>query len=138
MNPNRPIVIIEDDPDDVDIITTAVKMLELPNPIVIYSDSSEALQYLSNNNLYPVLVISDVNLPRQSGIDLYKDLIANPGFASKRIPYVFLSTSPQYASIASKISGCGYFVKPRNYFDYVGIVQRIVLYWMKAEPNNPV
>ncbi len=122
-------MLIEDDPDDVEIITAAIDLLQIDSELVVFRGPNGVREYLTDPLVMPMLVISDVNLPITHGIDIYIDLQAHAGFAAKRIPYVFLSTSPQYSARASEVNECGYFVKPRDYFDYVSIIQRIVLYW---------
>lgn len=135
MNEN-PIVIIEDDPNDVDIIVAAHDLLNIPNKLKVFKDSFGVLNYLTEPSVQPLLVVSDVNLPKVDGISLYQNLLTIPDFVAKRIPYVFFSTAPNRTSIGARISGCGYFVKPQNYFDYVELVQRILLYWLKASESG--
>jgi CheY-like chemotaxis protein len=132
MNRDGAIILIEDDPDDIEVITTAVTILDLPNPLVTFTSGRGVVEYLTDPKNDPLLVISDINLPGLQGIDLYVQLIAETAFAAKDVPYVFLSTSPGYYKQAAAVSKCGYFVKPRDYFAYVSIVQRIVLYWKDA------
>jgi CheY-like chemotaxis protein len=132
MNRNGEIILIEDDPDDIELITTAVRHLNIPNPLVTFTSGKGAVSYLTDPQADPLVIISDINLPGQQGVDLYMQLMADPTFAARDVPYVFLSTSPGYYDQAMAVSKCGYFVKPRDYFAYVNIVQRIVLYWKDA------
>lgn len=129
MNKKGQIIVIEDDPDDIEIISTAVRALELPNSIIVFDNSTGVVAHLLQPEVDPMLVISDINLPRQHGLDLYRELITRDEFVSKDVPYVFLSTSDDFVKPATTLSKCGYFVKPRNYADYVNMIQRIVLYW---------
>ncbi|HYO21054.1 MAG TPA: response regulator, partial [Flavisolibacter sp.] len=62
MNKSGPIIVIEDDLDDQDILTEIFRKLNYPNEIIFYSDGNEALQYLSQNDSQPFLVLSDSNM----------------------------------------------------------------------------
>ena len=92
MNKAGPIVIIEDDEDDRYLITLAFEELEYPNKLVFFTDGIKALNYLQDHNVYPFLILSDVNLPKLNGFELRKQLHSNEILAAKCIPYLFFST----------------------------------------------
>lgn len=68
MNKTRPIVIIEDDVDDQDILAEIFKELNYKNELVFFGDSELALEYLTNTDTEPFLVLSDINMPKLNGI----------------------------------------------------------------------
>ena len=94
MNKNGPIIIIEDDADDRALLSSAFKDLGYANEIVFFSDGEKALHYLQDATIYPFIILSDINLPKQNGFELRKAVHTNEGLASKCIPYLFFSFQP--------------------------------------------
>ena len=76
MNKTGPIVIIEDDIDDQDILTEIFKELNYENELIFFSDSVLALEYLTDTAVEPFLVLSDINMPKLNGMEL-RDKIHN-------------------------------------------------------------
>jgi CheY-like chemotaxis protein len=77
MNKNGPILVIEDDEDDKEIILEVFKTLDYGNEIIFFYDGNEALEYLNNNpDLKPFLILSDINMPKLNGFAL-RDQVQN-------------------------------------------------------------
>ena len=70
MTKNGPIIIVEDDPDDRDLLNQIFISIGLRNKIVFFENGDLAFEYLSNINNKPFIIISDVNLPRMNGFEL--------------------------------------------------------------------
>jgi CheY-like chemotaxis protein len=70
MNKTGPIVIIEDDIDDQDILSEIFKELNYSNKLIFFSDSVKALEYLTDTDTEPFLVLSDINMPKLNGMEL--------------------------------------------------------------------
>lgn len=86
------IIIIEDDHDDKDILEEVLKELNIINKLVWFQNNRDAFQYLKTLADQPFLIISDVNLPGQSGIEFKKQLDEDEQLKKKSIPFVFYST----------------------------------------------
>ena len=63
-----PIILIEDDEDDIDIFREAMRENEIPNTLIIFPSGPDDLAYLTTTPDQPFLIICDVNLPKQNGI----------------------------------------------------------------------
>lgn len=94
MNELRPIVLIDDDVDDIDMLVEAYKALPYKNELLTFHDSSEAYHYLTKNTVVPCLIISDMLMPKLTGLELYEKLRAFTGFKEYYIPFVFFSGAP--------------------------------------------
>ena len=70
MNKRGPIVIIEDDVDDQEILIDIFKELNYNNKLIFFGDSLKALQYLTDTDIEPFLVLSDINMPKLNGMEL--------------------------------------------------------------------
>lgn len=138
MNKTGPIIIIEDDLDDQSILTDIFNELNYGNEIVFFGDSVEALQYLVNTEIEPFLVLSDINMPKLSGIELREKVHNNEDLRLKSIPYLFFSTSAEQKHVIDAYSRSiqGFFVKPRTYEKLKRVITIIVEYWQECESPN--
>ena len=87
-----PILIVEDDPHDVLFLKQAFARLKLVNPLEVCTATEDAIRFLEHTR--PALIISDVYLPQQTGIDLLKWLRNQPGGLS-RVPVIVLTGSTE-------------------------------------------
>ena len=94
MNKSRSILIIDDDDDDLLILQNIFQELNCPNEIIPFTGSNEVLTYLdANNGLRPFLIISDINLPKLTGIELRDKIHNNEQLRLRCIPYLFFTTT---------------------------------------------
>ena len=93
MNKTGPIVVIEDDCDDQEILREIFKILEYKNPVIYFSDGEDALQYLIDTEIKPFLILSDINMPKLSGFELREKIYINERLNLKCIPYLFFTTT---------------------------------------------
>jgi CheY-like chemotaxis protein len=138
MNKTGPIIIIEDDIDDQEILTEIFKELNYDNKLIFFGDSVQALEYLTHTDIEPFLVISDINMPRLSGMELREKIINNEDLRLKSIPYLFFSTTAEQQHVIDAYSRSiqGFFVKPNNYDKLRKIIVKIVEYWQECESPN--
>ncbi len=135
MNKIGPIVIIEDDMDDQDILIDIFKELNYDNEIVFFGDSIQALEYLTNTEIEPFLVLSDINMPKLNGMELREKIHNNEDLRLKSIPYLFFSTSAEQKHVIDAYSRSiqGFFVKPNSYEKIKSTIVKIVEYWQECE-----
>lgn len=139
MNKNGPIIVIEDDADDRDLLGMIFKELNYPNEISFFNDGVSALEYLQDDHIYPFLILSDINLPKLNGFELRKMVHTNEGLSTKCIPYLFFSTSVDKKAVydAYTMSVQGFFLKPDNYERLKHTIKVIIEYWNECySPNN--
>ena len=134
MNKNGPIVIIEDDSDDQELLAMVFEELNYDNPVRFFSDGKKALEYLMQDDIYPFLVISDINMPKLDGFELKSLVHTNRALSQKCIPYLFFTTSASQQAVfdAYKMSVQGFFIKPTRYPDLVNTIRVIIGYWQQC------
>lgn len=138
MNKTGPIIIIEDDLDDQDILTEIFQELNYKNEIIFFNEGEKALDYLTDTNIEPFIIFSDINMPRLNGMELRAKIHENEDLRIKSIPYLFFSTSAeqQYVVDAYSKSIQGFFVKPKKYEEIKETIKTIVEYWQKCVSPN--
>ncbi|WP_264537533.1 response regulator [Flavobacterium sp. N1736] len=140
MNKTGPIIIIEDDLDDQELLNDVFLSLNYSNEIVFFSDGEQALQYLTDTLIEPFIIFSDINMPRLSGMELRNKIHENEDLRIKSIPYLFFSTSAEQSYIIDAYSKSiqGFFVKPSDYEEIKSTIHVIVEYWLKCVSPNYV
>ncbi len=138
MNKNGPIVVIEDDSDDQEILKEIFDNLDYKNPIIYFSDGEEALNYLTETRIKPFLILSDINMPKLSGFELREKIYINESLNLKCIPYLFFTTTSTEKSVIEAYSQSvqGFFVKPNDFTRLQNTIQKIVEYWQECEAPN--
>jgi CheY-like chemotaxis protein len=140
MNRNGPIIIIEDDVDDQEMLREIFTELKAANELIFLASGRIALEYLKDPSVKPFLVISDINLPVMSGFEVRAAIDQHEDVRIRCIPYVFLSTSSSLNTIcdAFALSVQGFFTKPASYRELKETIQCILLYWQKGKSPNHV
>lgn len=138
MNKTGPIIIIEDDVDDQDILGAIFDELDYANELIFFGDSVQALSYLTDTDTEPFLVLSDINMPKLNGMELREKIHNNEDLRLKSIPYLFFSTSAEQKHVIDAYSRSiqGFFVKPASYEKLKSIIVKIVEYWQECESPN--
>jgi CheY-like chemotaxis protein len=138
MNKRGPIIIIEDDLDDQEILVDIFKELNYDNKLVFFADSVQALEYLTDTEIEPFLVLSDINMPKLNGMQLREKIHNNEDLRLKSIPYLFFSTSAEQQHVIEAYSRSiqGFFVKPNDYDKLKKTIVKIVEYWQECESPN--
>jgi CheY-like chemotaxis protein len=139
MNKNGPVIIIEDDLDDQEILNEVFQKLGYPNEVIFFIDGQAALDYLNQPATLPFLILSDINLPKLNGFELRTKLKTDAGLAIKCIPYLFFSTALNQQAVidAYSMSVQGFFVKQSSMAELEKTISVIMEYWRRcAAPNN--
>jgi DNA-binding NtrC family response regulator len=138
MNKGGPIIIIEDDADDRDFFREAFEILNYENEIIYFEDGESALAFLVREPIKPFLILSDINMPGLSGIELKHKIHLNENLRMKCIPYLFFTTTAnqQHVIDAYSKSAQGFFVKPASIEHLTIIIKKIVEYWQVCESPN--
>jgi len=138
MNKTGPIIIIEDDLDDQEILGEIFAELNYGNELIFFGDSVQALEFLTDSEIEPFLVLSDINMPKLNGMELREKIHNNEDLRLKSIPYLFFSTIAEQQHVIDAYSRSiqGFFVKPREYNKLKNTIVKIVEYWQECESPN--
>jgi len=138
MNKKGPIIIVEDDWDDQEILTQVFNELKCPNKTIFFSDGEKAFEYLQTSE-QPFLILSDINMPRLSGFELREKIHNNEQLRLKCIPYLFFTTSANQRHVIDAYSKSvqGFFTKPSSYAELLRVMRNIIEYWKDCHaPSN--
>jgi len=138
MNKGGPIIIIEDDVDDQEILIEVFKDLKYKNEIIFFDEGQKALDYLIGTKTEPFIIFSDINMPKLNGMELREKVHENEDLRIKSIPYLFFSTSAEQKHVIDAYSKSiqGFFVKPSNVEAIKDTIKTIVEYWQKCVSPN--
>lgn len=136
----RPILLVEDNPMDVDLTVEAFREHGVPNPILVCRDGEEAVGYMAEHpsatdSLLPALVLLDLRLPKVDGVDVLRQARSHEIW--KRVPFVVLTTSRENDDIEAtyRLGVNSYIVKPVDCQAFADVVKTIRLYWLLT--NQP-
>ncbi len=140
MNKNGPIIVIDDDLDDQFFMGEIFKKLGYPNEIIFFTDSLDALEFLTTSKQKPFLILSDINMPKLNGMDLREKIYVDEQLNLKCIPYLFFSTAASQKIIVEAYSKSvqGFFVKPPSQAALEKTISKIIEYWKECEAPNYV
>lgn len=136
---NQPILLVEDNPVDLDLTLRALKSRRLTNPIEIARDGEEALSFIEkwqNGDPVPVVILLDLNLPKVNGLEVLEAIKKHPDF--KTIPVVVLTTSSESRDVKTsyQLGANSYIVKPVDFEKFMEVARQIELYWSVL--NRPI
>lgn len=136
---NQPILLVEDNPVDLDLTLRAFKSRRLTNPIEIARDGEEALSFIEkwqNGDPVPVVILLDLNLPKVNGLEVLEAIKKHPDF--KTIPVVVLTTSSESRDVKTsyQLGANSYIVKPVDFEKFMEVARQIELYWSVL--NRPI
>ena len=129
----RPILLIEDNPIDIDLTKRAFKKKNFINPIEIARDGEEALAYIekwSSGEPLPLIILLDLKLPRVDGLEVLRQLKAHDEF--RMLPVVVLTSSSEDRDIkaAYAYGANSYIVKPVDFGKFLQVASEIEMYWI--------
>ncbi|MCQ8103057.1 response regulator [Methylomonas sp. SURF-2] len=127
-----PILLVEDNPVDVDLTLRAFKRRKLANEVLVARDGEEALAWIPRweaGEALPTVILLDLNMPRVDGLSVLRVLKTHPRLRS--VPVVILTTSKEDrdVSTAYDLGANSYIVKPVEFDKFMEVAQQIELYW---------
>lgn len=141
MDSNFPILLVEDDPNDIWLVKHAFQSANIGNPLRIVNDGQEAVDYLKGHGSYgdrnafplPKLVLLDLKMPRLNGFDVIGWMRRN--YPWKLTPIIILSSSalPQDVNRAYELGANAYMVKPADYRALERLFRTIADFWNSGE-----
>ncbi|GJQ53730.1 MAG: response regulator [Burkholderiales bacterium] len=138
MATDRPILLVEDNPDDEALTLRAFNKNRIGNPVIVARDGVEALDYLFGNgqhsgrdlNVMPAVVLLDLKLPRIDGLEVLRRIRAEE--RTSLIPVVILTTSKEQQDIFEgySLGANSYIRKPVDFEKFIQAVGQMGLYWL--------
>ncbi|WNG32661.1 response regulator [Archangium minus] len=138
MSSQRSILLVEDNPDDVDLTRRAFQRAGFTQPLDVVEDGVEALDYLFARGAHahrasvplPSLVLLDLKLPRLNGHEVLRQIRAD--VRTRFLPVVILTSSDEEKDLVESYShGCNSYVrKPVSYTEFVEAARQLGLYWL--------
>lgn len=130
---HRPILLVEDNPLDLDLTIRAFRKQHLLNPIEVARDGEQALEWISRwetGDPWPLVVLLDLKLPRVDGLHVLKRLKAHPKLSV--IPVVVLTSSGENRDVetAYQLGANAYIIKPVDFKKFLKVAQDIELFWL--------
>ena len=132
------ILLVEDDPNDVELTLHALKQHNLANRIEVVRDGAEALEFLFGSGAYaqrsvengPKVVLLDLKLPKVDGMEVLQRVKADP--RTQAIPVVVLTSSREERDVVEsyKLGANSYIVKPVDFEQFVETMRQLGLYWL--------
>jgi DNA-binding response OmpR family regulator len=138
------ILMVEDDPKDVELTLTALDEYKLANEVVVTRDGEEALDYLycrgnfktrSNDN--PAVLLLDLKLPKLDGLEVLQQIKSDENL--KMIPVVVLTSSHEEKDVVTsyKLGVNAYVVKPVDFHEFVNAVKELGVFWALINESPP-
>src|SRR5277367_3872110 len=142
MNKLGRILMVEDDPRDVELTLTALEEYKLANEVIVASDGAEALDYLYRRGAHagrsgddPAVLLLDLKLPKVDGLEVLQQIKSDARL--KMIPVVVLTSSREERDMVAsyRLGVNAYVVKPVDFHEFVNAIKELGVFW--AIINEP-
>ena len=142
MNDLKRILIVEDDPKDLELTLTALEEHRLANEVVVARDGEEALDYLHRRANFklrsegnPAVVLLDLKLPKVDGLEVLRQVRSDAKL--KLLPVVVLTSSREEKDLVTsyQLGVNAYVVKPVDFHEFVNAIKELGMFW--ALVNEP-
>ena len=136
------ILMVEDDPKDVELTLTALEEYNLANEVIVTRDGEQALDYLycrgeykTRSNGNPAVMLLDLKLPKVDGLEVLKQIKSDGKL--RMIPVVVLTSSKEEKDMVAsyKLGVNAYVVKPVDFHEFVNAIKELGVFW--AVINEP-
>ncbi|MBI2926820.1 MAG: response regulator [Verrucomicrobia bacterium] len=147
MKSPKTILLVEDNPDDVELTLRALQKNNIANEVIVARDGAEALEYLFGTGSYagrdaslqPAVVLLDLKLPKLDGLDVLRRMRADS--RTQMLPVVILTSSREEQDLLQSYRlGCNSYIrKPVDFVQFTEAVRQLGLYWLLLnEPPPPI
>jgi two-component system response regulator len=143
---DKVILLVEDNPDDVELTLRAFRKNNIGNKVVVAKDGVEALDYLFGTGMYalrdskelPVVVLLDLKLPKIDGLEVLRNIRKNE--LTRLLPVVILTSSAEQRDVINgySLGANSYVRKPVNFEQFVEAIKHLGLYWLLWNEPPPL
>lgn len=141
----KKILLVEDNPNDVELTLEALSEHNLANRVIVLNDGVQAIEYLHCEGSYenrekgnPAVILLDIKMPRMDGIEVLQKIKSNPEL--KTVPVVMLTSSREEPDLIKcyELGVNAYVVKPVNFKDFFAAVKQLGIFWavLNELPGN--
>ena len=145
MNSNKVILLVEDNPSDVDLTKRALDKGRIANELVVAEDGEEAVHYLWGTGAYagrdvsdlPALALLDLKLPKIPGLEVLRRIRSDA--RTRRLPVVILTSSKEEQDVAAgyDLGVNSYIRKPVDFKQFATCIEQLGLYWLVLNELPP-
>lgn len=142
---NSSILLVEDNPDDIELTQRALRRNGIVNEMVVTHDGVEALDYLfgrgsfagRNKSVMPAVILLDLKLPKVSGLEVLKEIRTCE--TTKLLPVVILTSSKEEQDIIAgyELGANSYVRKPVDFLQFTDAVKQLGMYWLLLNEKPP-
>ena len=138
MNTKNPIIILEDDTDEHELLADVFENIGVANPLKFFTDGELFLNYLKSTSENPLIIISAINLHKMDGLQVRAYIQADATLKSKGIPYIFFTVKDDQRIIAKAydLTVQGYFIKGSTIDALERDLKLITDYWKASRHPN--
>jgi len=140
MTDTDPIVLVEDNEDDIVLTRRAFSRNKIGNPLVVARDGAEALELLLGANgasINPAIILLDLQLPKVDGLSVLKRLRADPRTTLTPIVVLTSSKAEQDVVAGYNLRANSYIRKPVDFDQFTEAVRQIGMYWLLLNEPPP-
>jgi len=133
-----PILLVDDDGDDRQLVESVCRSLQYKNPIVHFENGLQLVDYLRATTEKPFLILCDINMPLINGLELRRKIDEDEALRRKSIPFVFFSTKALQREVteAYELTVQGFFEKGDNLEQLTVRLRLILEYWTNCHHPN--
>lgn len=140
------ILLVEDNPDDVDLTLRAFKKSNIANEVVVARDGAEALDYLRgegqfagrDTNEQPAIVLLDLKLPKVDGLEVLRQIRDDERNRLLRVVILTSSREEQDLARGYSLGANSYIRKPVDFIQFTEAVRQLGLYWLVLNEPPPL
>lgn len=127
----NPIVYIDNDEDDQVFIQHVMENLDIKNPLQLFKEDNQVLDYLRTTQEVPLMILCDIFMPGMGGLSLREQINANDYLREKSIPFLFLTTSYNLQGVQKAYGSTvqGFFIKAHEYWQSREDFRIMYQYW---------
>jgi CheY-like chemotaxis protein len=137
MNRLKPILLVEDSKNDVELTMAALQESYIVNPVIVLRDGAEAMRYLQNMDAssLPIVMLLDIKMPKMNGMEVLRAMKADDNL--RQVPVVMLTSSREGPDILEcyRLGANAYVVKPVVFDEFFQAIKEVGRFW--AVVNQP-
>jgi CheY-like chemotaxis protein len=141
----RPILLAEDNPNDLELTLSALHSLNLANEIIVVNDGAQVLDFLGRRNAFssrpavpPAVILLDLKMPRVDGLEALREIRSDP--EHRMLPIVILTSSREENDLVKgyELGANAYVVKPVDFDQFISAVSQLGVFWALVNEPPPV